>query len=198
MECKDIEQWLLEHDGEPLSEEVASHLAACADCHAWKRILDAIEEPAVQSVPSPSLDATVMTMASRELGWRRRLIWLRRGLTAVAACVVAALVVFGVMSRHSGIGVTSSGNVAIGGKSKTAETRVARADMEAAWDSLVMDCVNADDALYELEGNLGGIGRLTARATESSAKSSSYGVVFEDAVDLENSLTDLELVVYGL
>ena len=198
MECKCVEQWLIENDGKPLTEEVARHLETCACCREWKSILDALAEPAAEAVLPPTLDANVKMMASRELGWRRRMKWLRRGLATAAACVVAALAVFGVISRQAATGVKSSGELAMGTQTSMGGKTVVRTDMEAAWDSLVLDCVTADDTLFELEGNLGGIGHLQARATETSGRKASYGVVFEDAVDLENSMSDLELVVYGL
>ena len=192
MNCKEIEQWLIEHEGERLPENVAGHLESCAACREWREMLDVLSEPAIESVPSPRLDEKVQSMVSRQFAWQRRMKWLRRAAMGVAACVVVGLVAYGMMmaKRHGGAVERNGGVVAYA---------PATGEMEAAWDSLVLDCVYADRALSELEVDLGSIGRLQAKATtETQVKNASYGVVFEDSVDLENTMNDLELMVYGL
>ena len=192
MECKEIEHWLIEHDGERMPEDIARHLENCDSCREWKEMLEALSSPVEEAKPSPILDMKVKAMVSRQFAWQKRMKWLRRVSWGVAACVVVGLVAVGmIMARQHGSAVERNGGAVA--------YAPATGEMEAAWDSLVLDCVYADRALSELEANLGSIGRLQARVTtETQGKKASYGVVFEDSVDLENSMNDLELMVYGL
>ena len=192
MNCKEIEYWLIEHEGEKLPEDVASHLESCTACREWREMLDLLSESAPEAMPSPRLDEKVQAMVSRQFAWQRRMKWLRRAAMGIAACVIVGLVAYGMMmAKHHGGAVERNGGVVA--------YAPATGEMEAAWDSLVLDCVYADRALSELEMDLGSIGRLQAKATtETQVKNASYGVVFEDSVDLENTMNDLELMVYGL
>jgi len=193
MDCKEIEQWLIKHGGEPLPEDIARHLENCASCREWREMLEALSEPVTEAKPSQMLDMKVQAMVSRQFAWQKRMRWLRRVSWGVAACVIVGLVAVGMMmARRHGMGVERNGGSVVASVPEKGE-------MEAAWDSLVLDCVYTDRALSELEVNLGSIGRLQAKVTtDTQGKKASYGVVFEDSVDLENSMSDLELMVYGL
>ena len=193
MDCKEIEQWFIEHEGEPIPEDVSTHLEKCEGCREFREILEALSEPAFKAVPSPTLDEKVQAMVSRQFAWQRRMQRLRRAAIGIAACVIIGLVMFRMMtsSQPGGQEMNKGG---VGG-----EIALIDGELNVEWDSLVLEFLDADNELSELEDDFGSIGRLQAKVTtETQSKNASYGVVFDDTIDLENSMNELEMMVYGL
>ncbi|MBP5639454.1 MAG: hypothetical protein J6X55_08240 [Victivallales bacterium] len=189
MNCSEVEKILLSNEGKDRDTEIQRHLDACGSCREFKQLLDALNESDNEKMPSPALDARVMTMARHELSRIRRIKQLRWDLKALAACIVIGLFVVGMIALWPTGRVGTTETVAVAPQQGIQET-------ESSLDALMFDCLTADYALEELEGDFKEFGLFEAE--KGDEVNDSYGVVFEDSLDLEASMNELELLVYGM
>ena len=189
MNCSEVENKLLSSEGRDCDADIKKHLDECGACHEFQQLMEALNEPANDKMPTPELDARVMTMARHEMSRIRRIKQLRRDLKALAACIVVGLFAIGLIALWPTRPGGTTETVAVASQQGVQE-------IVSSVDELIFDCLNADYALEELEGDFKDFGLLEAEKDDDV--NDSNGVVFDDSLDLEASMNELELLVYGM